>query len=89
MVSPASRGFGSRLLELALMLEFGGTVTLAFRPEGLKCSICLPIAVQGLGIRRRRGSEKGRNQLERLCRRKPNRPAWVQPSVQENVSCKY
>ena len=41
---PASRGFGSRLLERALTHDFGGTVRLDFRHEGLECRICLPVA---------------------------------------------
>ncbi|MFC7738595.1 HWE histidine kinase domain-containing protein [Roseomonas sp. GCM10028921] len=41
---PADRGFGSRLLERGLTHDFGGTVKLDFRPEGLECRICLPIA---------------------------------------------
>lgn len=44
MAPPASRGFGSRLLERGLTHDFGGTVKLDFRPEGLEGRICLPIA---------------------------------------------
>ena len=40
---PASRGFGSQLLERGLMHDLGGTVKLHFHPEGLECRICLPI----------------------------------------------
>jgi two-component sensor histidine kinase len=41
---PTRRGFGSQLLERGLTQNFGGTVKLDFRPEGLECQICLPIA---------------------------------------------
>ncbi|HEY8613603.1 MAG TPA: sensor histidine kinase [Roseomonas sp.] len=44
VVPPASRGFGSRLLERGLTHDFGGTVKLDFRPEGLECRICMPVA---------------------------------------------
>lgn len=36
---PASRGFGTRLLEKGLPHDLGGEVTLAFRPEGVHCHI--------------------------------------------------
>jgi PAS domain S-box-containing protein len=49
VVPPASRGFGSRLLERGLTHDFGGTVKLDFRPEGLECRICLPVASGGDG----------------------------------------
>lgn len=38
---PARKGFGSRLIEGQLRLEFGGTATLDYRPSGLVCSIQL------------------------------------------------
>ncbi|WP_236037575.1 HWE histidine kinase domain-containing protein [Belnapia arida] len=41
---PKRRGFGSRLLERGLAQRVGGTVKLDFRPEGLECRICLPVA---------------------------------------------
>jgi PAS domain S-box-containing protein len=44
VVPPTSRGFGSRLLERGLTHDFGGTVKLDFRPEGLECHISLPVA---------------------------------------------
>ena len=40
---PEDRGFGSRLLERGLTQDCGGTVRLHFRPDGVTCSICLPI----------------------------------------------
>ena len=44
VVPPARRGFGSRLLERGLTHDLGSTVKLDFRPEGLECHICLPVA---------------------------------------------
>ena len=41
---PAQRGFGSRLLEQGVVQTLDGTLKLAFHPEGLECSICLPVA---------------------------------------------
>jgi two-component sensor histidine kinase len=43
---PEGRGFGSRLLERGLPYDFGGTVTLDFRQNGLECRICLSIALE-------------------------------------------
>jgi PAS domain S-box-containing protein len=42
---PKRQGFGSRLLESGLAPKVGGTVKLDFRPEGLGCRLCLPVAV--------------------------------------------
>jgi two-component sensor histidine kinase len=39
---PASRGFGSRLLERGLAHELGGQVTLSFEREGVRCRISAP-----------------------------------------------
>ncbi|WP_062207740.1 PAS domain-containing protein [Aureimonas sp. AU12] len=36
---PMTRGFGSRLIEQSLALEFGGSVIVAYEPTGLVCSI--------------------------------------------------
>jgi PAS domain S-box-containing protein len=44
VLPPARRGFGSGLLERGLTHDLGGSVKLDFRPEGLECRICLPIA---------------------------------------------
>jgi PAS domain S-box-containing protein len=41
VVLPTRRGFGSRLIERHLALEFGGDATLDFKTSGLKCSIDL------------------------------------------------
>ena len=39
VVEPAQRGFGSRLIERGLQADLGGSATLAFEPDGLRCSI--------------------------------------------------
>jgi len=44
VVAPARRGFGSRLIERGLAGELGGTVTLYFEPEGLRCTVEAPLA---------------------------------------------
>jgi two-component sensor histidine kinase len=41
---PTRRGFGSRLLEAGLAAELGGSVELAFEPEGLVCRIDAPLS---------------------------------------------
>jgi PAS domain S-box-containing protein len=41
---PERRGFGSRIIELALPNELGGEVDLDYRPEGLRCRIRAPLA---------------------------------------------
>jgi PAS domain S-box-containing protein len=40
---PASRGFGSRLIEWGLAQELGGTASLNFAPQGLVCTIEAPL----------------------------------------------
>lgn len=40
---PQTRGFGSRLVEQSLAVEFGGDVEMDFRPEGLVCRIDAPM----------------------------------------------
>ncbi len=44
VVEPASRGFGSRLLERGLAAELGGAVQMIFAPEGLRCALRAPLA---------------------------------------------
>lgn len=41
---PERRGFGSRIVELALPNELGGAVAVDYRAEGLRCSIRSPLA---------------------------------------------
>ncbi|KQY30402.1 histidine kinase [Caulobacter sp. Root487D2Y] len=41
---PERRGFGSRIVELALPNELGGEVDLDYRPEGLRCRIHASLA---------------------------------------------
>lgn len=40
---PSTRGFGRRLIERGLAQELGGTVKLAFDPEGVSCLIVAPL----------------------------------------------
>lgn len=40
---PERRGFGTRMIERTLAAEFGGTVSLEFRPEGVRCTVIAPI----------------------------------------------
>ena len=43
VVPPATRGFGTRMIERTLAAEFGGTVTLQFAPEGVRCTVVAPL----------------------------------------------
>ncbi|WFR98123.1 sensor histidine kinase (plasmid) [Rhizobium tumorigenes] len=42
--TPFERGFGSGLLERALPRELGGTISLEFNPDGLRCVMRLPLS---------------------------------------------
>jgi two-component sensor histidine kinase len=46
---PKRRGFGSRLIDRALVNETGGSARLAFEPGGVVCTIGVPLAPQGDG----------------------------------------
>jgi PAS domain S-box-containing protein len=39
LVEPSSRGFGSRLIERGLEADLGGSATMYFEPDGLRCLI--------------------------------------------------
>ncbi|PXA82652.1 histidine kinase [Caulobacter sp. D4A] len=41
--TPTRRGFGSRIIELALASELDGEVALDYRPEGLVCTVRAPL----------------------------------------------
>jgi len=41
--APAHRGFGSRVLERGLAHELEGTVHLDYRPDGLVCTMDIPL----------------------------------------------
>jgi two-component sensor histidine kinase len=43
---PATRGFGSRLLERGLANELGGEVEMRFEPSGLRCRITAPFQAE-------------------------------------------
>lgn len=45
--APASRGFGSRLIEQALAIEFGGRVEILYEPTGVVCVIDAPMTQDG------------------------------------------
>lgn len=47
VTAPAARGFGSRLIEQSLAIEFGGAVQLLYEPEGLRCIIDAPMTKDG------------------------------------------
>jgi PAS domain S-box-containing protein len=40
---PTRRGFGTRMIERGLAAELGGTVAIAFQPEGLVCTVDAPL----------------------------------------------
>ena len=44
--TPARRGFGSRLLDRALARQLGGTVTVEYAPEGVRCHMKVPFSAQ-------------------------------------------
>jgi PAS domain S-box-containing protein len=41
---PPSRGFGSMLIEQALAADFGGAIEITFPPEGIVCTMRLPLS---------------------------------------------
>lgn len=41
---PSRRGFGTTLIELSVAYELGGTATVEFEPEGLRCTLRLPLS---------------------------------------------
>jgi two-component sensor histidine kinase len=48
---PQQRGFGTKLIEGGIAAELGGTATLAFSPDGLRCAIDIPFEAAALGSR--------------------------------------
>jgi two-component sensor histidine kinase len=44
---PIRRGFGSRLIERGLPHQLNGTVSLSFLPEGVVCTIDMPLRTPG------------------------------------------
>jgi PAS domain S-box-containing protein len=47
VVTPARRGFGTRMIERGLAAELGGTVKIDFRQEGLICTVDAPLPEGG------------------------------------------
>jgi two-component sensor histidine kinase len=43
IASPTRRGFGMQVLDEMLTYELGARVTLAFEPDGLRCSVRIPL----------------------------------------------
>jgi PAS domain S-box-containing protein len=41
---PRERGFGTRLVERGIVHELDGTATIDFAPEGVRCTIAIPLA---------------------------------------------
>jgi PAS domain S-box-containing protein len=44
VIKPARKGFGSRFIERGLAGQVGGTIALAFPPDGVTCTIAAPLA---------------------------------------------
>ncbi|KMO40618.1 histidine kinase [Methylobacterium tarhaniae] len=44
---PARRGFGSRLVERQLPMEFGGSAEIAYAPDGVACRLRIPLTPLG------------------------------------------
>ncbi len=44
---PATRGFGSRMIERGLAAELGGTAVIRFEPDGMLCEVDAPMPVHG------------------------------------------
>ncbi|RVU18151.1 sensor histidine kinase [Methylobacterium oryzihabitans] len=44
---PQGKGFGSRLIERQLPMEFGGTAEIAYRSDGVVCRMDIPLAAPG------------------------------------------
>jgi two-component sensor histidine kinase len=42
VLPPSQKGFGSRMIERAIALEFSGTFDLNYAPEGFKCTMIIP-----------------------------------------------
>lgn len=44
---PSRRGFGSRLVERQLPMEFGGSATITYAPDGVACALRIPLTPLG------------------------------------------
>lgn len=58
VVPPVRRGFGTRLIERQLAMEFGGSASLDFRPGGLVCHIRL---IRAAGSQAWKSASEGRS----------------------------
>ncbi len=43
VVAPTRRGFGTELIEGAIAYELGGSVDMRFEPDGLRCTLLIPL----------------------------------------------
>jgi PAS domain S-box-containing protein len=43
VTEPQQRGFGSKLIESSVRAELGGSASLTFAPEGLRCELLIPL----------------------------------------------
>jgi PAS domain S-box-containing protein len=57
VTDPAQRGFGSKLIEGSIAAELGGTVRLAFEPQGLHCEIVIPLQKAVVDFRSKTGED--------------------------------
>lgn len=42
VIEPSEKGFGTRMIERAIALEFGGAVSFEFEPDGVRCVMTVP-----------------------------------------------
>ena len=42
VIEPEEKGFGLRMIERAVALEFGGALTMDYAPEGVRCTMTIP-----------------------------------------------
>lgn len=42
VIEPFEKGFGSRMIERAIALEFGGGVVMDYAPDGVRCTMTIP-----------------------------------------------
>jgi PAS domain S-box-containing protein len=47
VVLPTRKGFGTRLIERHLPMEFGGTAEITYAPEGVSCRLQIPLTAPG------------------------------------------
>ncbi len=50
VATPTRRGFGTRLIERGLAQDLGGSVRLTYAPEGVVCTMDVPLGNAGDGL---------------------------------------